>query len=305
VSNNLALFLVLFSIAANARTGEQIRYDCGDATADEQYVLQIINRARSDPKAESKRLNIDLAEGLDAVEKSRLKPHAPLAMNAKLLKAAREHSEDMYKRSFFDHKNPDGNGLVNRVKTIGYDYEYIAENIGASSKHSAAEIQDMLMIDAETPDLGHRKNLMALIKDTLHIREAGIGFFDGKSKNDEGVAHMLTEQFGTSKKSKAFLLGVVYKDANEDGFYDPGEGIAGVTIKPDRGDYYAVTNAAGGFAIPIEDGRVTLTVSGGDFEGTVKATVKVKGENIELDFVSGKADAIVNFGKGAELENQR
>jgi hypothetical protein len=59
-----------------------------------------------------------------------------------------------------------------------------------------------------------------------------------------------------------------------------------------------VTNAAGGFAIPVEDGRVKLEVSGGDFESTVTATIKVKGENIEVDFISGKSEPVVNFGNG-------
>jgi hypothetical protein len=122
--NKLTLILVLLFPAINW-AGEQSRYDCGNATADEQAVVYLINRARSDPDAEGKRLGADLALGLDKDERARLKPRPPLALNAKLLKLAREHSEDMHKRSFFEHKNPDGKALAERVSTERYDYQLL------------------------------------------------------------------------------------------------------------------------------------------------------------------------------------
>ena len=47
------------------------------------------------------------------------------------------------------------------------------------------------------------------------------------------------------------LTGVAYHDANGNGQYDPGEGVAGATVTMDGGAYYAVTSASGGYALPL------------------------------------------------------
>src|SRR4051794_21938060 len=46
--------------AATYRKGAEIqatKYDCGDPTAEEQYVIELINRARANPTAEGDRLS--------------------------------------------------------------------------------------------------------------------------------------------------------------------------------------------------------------------------------------------------------
>ncbi len=48
-----------------------------------------------------------------------------------------------------------------------------------------------------------------------------------------------------------FIVGTVWSDRDGDGLYDPGEGISGVQVNPSAGTYYAITGAAGGYAIPI------------------------------------------------------
>lgn len=273
-----------------------VRYTCGEPTADEQYVLQLINRARSDPKAEGVRLKLDLTESLEPAEKMRLEARGPLAMNEKLLATARAHSKDMYDRAYFDHTTPEGQRFVERIKSSGYPYSTIAENLAAASKHTPAELHDMLVIDDDTPDRGHRKNLFGLHADTAKLREVGVGIFSSDKKNGEDLTILMTEDFGViGVHAKPLLVGVVYADKNANGFYDPGEGLGGVTVKLDDGSAFALTNAAGGWAIPVSPGRVKLTVSGGDFQGTATASVKVTSENIELDFISGKAEAVVNF----------
>jgi hypothetical protein len=293
----LAAF-VCVSLKAVELPPKPVRYDCGDATPDEQYVLQLINRARLDPKAEGVRLNTDLFESLLPAEKMRLEPRPPLAMNEKLLKTARAHSKDMYDRAYFEHTTPDGVKLPDRVKGAGYEYSTTAENIAAGSKHTPAELHDLLVIDSDTPDRGHRKNIFGLLKDTMNLREVGVGVYANEKKNSDGVSSLLTEDFGVQGvHAKPLLVGAVYADKNGNGFYDPGEGLAGVTIKSELGNVYAVTNSAGGWAIPVSPGRVKLTASGGDFDGTATASVRVTSDNVEIDFVSGKKEAVVNFEK--------
>ncbi len=47
-----------------------------------------------------------------------------------------------------------------------------------------------------------------------------------------------------------FITGVAYEDKDKDGDYTAGEGIADVKITPNSGEWYAVTSASGGYAIP-------------------------------------------------------
>src|SRR4051812_41214133 len=60
----------------------------------EQYVIELINRARANPAAEAKRLGIDLNEGLASGTISSA-PRQPVAVNPYLTDAARDHSQWM------------------------------------------------------------------------------------------------------------------------------------------------------------------------------------------------------------------
>ena len=77
------------------------------ATALEQMLLELINRARLDPAAEAARFGIDLNEGLAPNTLSGVSKQ-PLAMNETLLSVARAHSQDMINRDYFAHDTPEG-----------------------------------------------------------------------------------------------------------------------------------------------------------------------------------------------------
>jgi hypothetical protein len=62
-----------------------------EPTAYEQYILELINRARANPGAEAARLGIDLNQGLAAGTISTAAKQ-PLAFNPLLIDAARGHS---------------------------------------------------------------------------------------------------------------------------------------------------------------------------------------------------------------------
>jgi hypothetical protein len=68
---------------------------------------------------------------------------------------------------------------------------------------------------------------------------------------------------GTADHYNRFLVGTVWNDSNANDQYDPGEGIGGVRVEPDRGGFFAVTANSGGYAIPItEAGDYVVTFSG-------------------------------------------
>jgi uncharacterized protein YkwD len=56
-------------------------------------------------------------------------PSAPLAIDAALRCAARNHSLDMATRGFFDHENPEGEGPADRIERAGFAWSAVGENI--------------------------------------------------------------------------------------------------------------------------------------------------------------------------------
>jgi len=83
-----------------------------------------------------------------------------------------------------------------------------------------------------------------------------------------------------------FVVGVVYQDENPNGFYDSGEGLAGVTVTPDAGPAFATTGTAGGFAFPVgTSGTITITASGGGLSAPIQKQVTLTGNNVKVDFI--------------------
>ncbi|MCD6501283.1 CAP domain-containing protein [bacterium] len=81
-----------------------------------------------------------------------------LVENDALRQVARDHSEDMYLRDFFDHVNPDGESPADRADNAGIDYVIIGENIQMNSGHSnpVEYAEEALM--ASSP---HRANILS------------------------------------------------------------------------------------------------------------------------------------------------
>jgi hypothetical protein len=285
-----AFFFVVLMLTAFAPTVEAAElYDSGDPTPAAQLVLEYINRARSDPLAEGRRLGIDIHEGLP--NPSLVDSRPPLAMNKRLLGIAQAHSQEMYNLNYYSHNDPNGTTPFKRMTHAGYDYLRAGENMAAASTVlSATELEDFMMVDAGTTGRPHRVNLLDLITPypcgdpPCVYSEVGIGYYAKATPNGIGLSSLITEDFGADPSTTSFLLGVVYNDRNNNKFYDIGEGIAGVTIRPSSGTYYAVSSTSGGYAIPTSaSGTITVTASGFGF-ATITRGVTLTGTNMKLDF---------------------
>ena len=126
--------------------------------------------------------------------------------------------------------------------------------------------------------LGHTR--MAGI--TVTPREAGARVLTVFKASNE----FLTQSdlpFGAT--DTVFITGVAYRDRNGNGSYDIGEGIAGITLTPDKGDWFAVTSTSGGFAIPVaaNSGLYRLTATGRGIDPE-SATTTVGTDNVKLDW---------------------
>lgn len=279
-------------------------YSHGDPTPEEQLMLEMVNRARANPTEEGIRLmdtddaRVQSAYAYFKINKTATKAaftaypqRPPLAFHPDLITAARNHSKDMDANNFQGHTSSNGDDLSRRYAKVGYASQGMyGENVAAYSE-SVWHGHCGLNVDwgeQNQIELGHRENIMNF-KSAVYT-EIGVGIlFNAKGLMQGYVGpYVVTQTFGT--RSQRYITGVVYADKNNNGFYDMGEGLEGVTIKPSRGAYYAVSSTSGGYAIPYTgSGSVTITASGGNLSAPVTKTVDFTGDNTKVDFIPASA----------------
>lgn len=270
-------------------------YQYGNPTAAEQAHLEIINRARLNPKAEADRLlGGNINEGItNPANQISLTPKQPLTFNAQLYQAAQLHSQDMINKDYFDHYSLDGRSPWERITAAGYTgYLTLAENIAVSlATYPLGEVPTLLkmhddfVIDAYVQGRGHRVNIF---NDAL--KEIGVGSATGAMQYggySYSFAWTLTCDFGTKQDIYSFVLGVVYDDKNKDGKYTAGEGLGGVQIVAQRVlDSQVVstlTASAGGYGIPLTSSQYKVTATLADGRKLTKS-ISLVGKNIKVDF---------------------
>lgn len=241
----------------------------GNPTDQEQYLLELVNRARANPTAESQLYGTPNDKSAAP----------PLAMNGILLGAARAHSKDMHDQGYFSHTGLDGRSPFDRMQDAGYNYSSAAENIAAGYGTVEATHKGWL------GSSGHRSNIYH-----SGVTEIGPGIYWGT----KGYRDYFTEKFGKQSGSgpRKFVLGVAYNDQNGNNFYDPGEGLSGVRVEFTVGGdtVFTTTGSAGGYALPYSaDTTFDVTASGGALGGTVTKSVTTSGVNVKQDFLASEA----------------
>jgi uncharacterized protein YkwD len=288
-----------FSIESGQSTTAQL-YSIGDPTNEEQYYLELINRARANPPAEGDRLatttdpnilSAYTAFGVNLVlmqtQFTTILPSPPLSMNATMLSAARAHSQNMLQNNYQGHNGPDGS-LSTRLQnyTSGANGWSLGENVYAYSKsvdygHAGFEVDwggSVATGGIQSPP-GHRENIHSAT-----FREVGIGVVLGS--NGGSGPQLVTQDFGTVGVLLPFVTGVVYRDLNNNGFYDPGEGVGGVTVTVSNSNSYAVTASSGGYSVPVPgSGSYTVTFSGGSVPTIQKNVSIINGQNVKADYI--------------------
>jgi hypothetical protein len=248
--------------------------DWAGLNAEEQYLVELINRARLDPVAEQTISGDVLARA------SNSEPDEPLAVLGSLAEAARGHSQDMIDRDFFSHTNPDGQGPTARAAEEGYSGG-VGENIayyttGRAVTDSQGRV-DLLHENLWASD-GHQNNLLG---DSYNV--IGTGYVEGNYDGWDGTT-MVTEKFASD--GNTYLTGVVIEDADNDDFYDIGEGQGDVRVTAwdeDGNSYATSTWEAGGYTLELPPGTYTVRFEGGDLDQPYETTVTVTDENIKLD----------------------
>jgi len=292
-----------------------VPYSIGQPTDEEQQYLEYLNRARANPPAEGAILanttdpnvlsayayfSVDL--GLMQTQFDAITASPPLAMNAALMAAARLHSGDMFTNDYQGHTGTDESSPGTRIAAQGYSAQTYGENVfcycdSVFYGHAGFEVDwggSVATGGMQSPP-GHRENIH-----TSAFREVGVGVVDGS--NGSVGPQLATQDFGAAFAGTPFLTGVAYYDLNGNRFYDPGEGIGGMTVQVNGSTYFGITANSGGYAVPLTtNGNYTLTFSGPGFTPT-QQVVTVSGlANLKVDFVPAYSPPVLSGPNPAAL----
>jgi len=254
-------------------------------TAAEQFLIEMINRARLDPMGEARRYGLsDLNQGLAPGTISG-QPLRVLSPNALLEAAADGHTAWMLEADTFSHTGANGSTPAMRAAAAGYSLTgsyAVGENLAMSGTTGTINLNTAIAGHHQGLFLsaGHRANILSAA-----YREVGVAQVQGLYAQG-GVtfnASMVTEAFGRSGTA-VFLTGVVYADTDRNGAYSIGEGQAGTrfqigsaqTTAAQAGGYGLATAAVAAAVVTVVQGAATSTV-----------VVDLSGGNAKLDVIDG------------------
>lgn len=252
-------------------------------TANEQYFLELVNRARLDPLAEAARFGVDLNQGLAPGTLNGTAKQV-LASNALLETAAEAHSAWMLQADIFSHTGMNGSSVEDRIIDAGYVFsgtwsygENIAWQGTTGTLDAAAAIAQHhrgLFLSS-----GHRENFLdGFFREAGIAQATGLFFNSGRDWNSS----MVTQDFARSG-SAVFVTGVVYTDTNDDAFYSIGEAASATTFTVNGQS--TTSQAAGGYALATTAALATVTVQQGAATSVVKLDLTTG--NGKLDLVDG------------------
>ena len=317
MATGLLLVLALLP-GAPVAANDAVRHSIGDPSDEEQLLLELVNRARADAVAEADLLrhtsdsdtlstyeyfgvDMTLMEAQFAALPSSL---PPLAMNKRLLTAARLHNRDMLENAFQSHRSSEnapspsqpGDGMVERVDRTGYNINRIAENVFSYAKsvqyaHASFEVDWGNTATGMQDPANHRENIHS-----PDYREVGIAVHRGENTvNGNTVGPMLvTQDFARHTKDLPFITGVAFTDLDGDSFYDVGEGLGGITVTVSGVNTYAVTAQSGGYAVPVPgDGTYDVTFAGPGFADVTRQVQVVNRANVKCDFTPAFQSTVI------------
>ncbi|HEV2806659.1 MAG TPA: CAP domain-containing protein [Chthoniobacterales bacterium] len=311
--------LLLLVAATAPRAIAQTQYSIGYPSPEQQYMLELINRARANGGAEAARLGLNgLQEGPPSINGQSFtiaNSAQPLSWNPLLANCAQNHAKFLNDNDqFFTGTSPHtfgGTTPEGRINAAGYpmnlgaEYngpttaggffpgpENVAENetIGSGPftgpKLVAAILQQHndLFTDQTVPGRGHRMTTML-----TYWREVGIGINAGTDQGSGSTWDSLytVQNFGRQTNPVPFVTGVVYQDTNGNGFYDPGEGIGGIRVDAAGSGFFAITAPSGGYSVPVPgSGNYTATFNGGAIVNVQRAVTVANSLNAKLDLVA-------------------
>ena len=283
--------------------GRQLLSTAGP-TDQEQYMLQLLNEARTDPaaveaqitsaanltpdvQATLKYYNVNLQQVEQTIANAT--PQPPLAWNQALANAAQGQSQYEANTQTQTHTGAGGSTSQQRIDAAGYSNPTSnGENTYAYAS-SVMEAMQAFLMDWGVPSDGHRINIQ---QPGVSAQDAytgvGIGLVTTSSSNPSFGPMVITQDFGSQANTQAQVVGVAYNDNAGTGFYLPGEGAGGVQIDAVNLQTGAVSStqtwSSGGYELSLAPGQYRIIASSND---TVIQTsnVTINNVNVEQDFI--------------------
>ncbi|MEM7590757.1 MAG: CAP domain-containing protein [Cyanobacteria bacterium P01_A01_bin.83] len=248
-------------------------------TAYEQYLLELINRARSNPLAEANSLGIGLNDGLAAGTITEIAKQ-PLAFNSLLIDASRTHSQWMLNTDTFSHTGEGDSDPGDRIGDAGYQFSTWGENIAAvpiftsNLANETKQVHENLFRSS-----GHRRNILS-----NNFREIGLGALTG---DYQGFNFLMATQKFAKSGSNVFLTGVAFDDlVLDDDFYTVGEGLGGLQVtavrQSDNSFHSTTTMDSGGYQMALDAGTYEVSFYDNDQVLSTRQ-VSIEQQNIKLD----------------------
>ena len=273
----------------------------GGPTDEEQYMLQLINEARTNPAAAEAQITNNLSPqvqatlqyynvNLQAVQQTiaNSTPQPPVAWNANLASAATAQSTYMAQNQVQSHIGANGSTPLQRIQQAGYT-NVVSNNENAYAYSSSAlESMEAFLIDWGVPSDGHRITIQQPgVSPQNAYRDVGLGIVQTPSNSSVGP-EVVTQDFASQANEQAQVVGVAYYDNAQTNFYQPGEGQGGLQIDAVNLQTGQVASTqtwdSGGYELSLAPGQYQIIASLNDqvFQTT---NVTVGNVNIEQDFV--------------------
>jgi uncharacterized protein YkwD len=273
----------------------------GGPSAQEQYMLQLINEARTDPTEAAEMLTTNLTPDVQAtlqyynvdIQATAQKiasstPLPPLAWNSNLAAAAQGQSQYQANNQVQSHTGANGSTSLQRIEQAGYNnVSSNGENAYAYAT-SAEQAMQAFLIDWGVPSDGHRINIQQPgVSAQDSYRDVGIGIVNTPSTSSVGP-EVVTQDFASQTNEQAQVVGVAYYDSSNTGFYQPGEGQGNLQIDAVNLKTGQVTSTttwdSGGYELSLAPGQYRLIASLND-QVFQASNVTVGTVNVEQDFV--------------------
>jgi uncharacterized protein YkwD len=269
-------------------------------TADQQYVLSLVNFLRTNPAQAGNYLTSNISPvvqgtlnsyGLSVSQlKSELDsatPQPALAWSDSLASAATAQSQYEANTGQQTHTGANGASLLSRINSAGYNNTASEGENTYAWAQSIDEAMQAFLLEWGVPDHGHYNNLLQPgTSANSSFRDLGVGLVN---TNQNGVGPLiLTQDFGSQQNEGPQIVGVAYNDQLGTGLYSQGEGFSGLTVDAKNvqtgQDVSTTTWGSGGFQLPVAS------------NGTYKVTVSENGNVISSQNVQvGMTNQLANF----------
>ncbi len=275
-------------------------------TAAQQYALQLVNFVRTDPSAAATMFvnnitpdvqntlnHYGLTEASLVNELNAATPQPPLAWSDSLGASAQAQSQYEANTGTQTHQGPGQNSLGGRISAAGYNNaSSYGENTYAWANNTDEAMLSFLF-DWGVADHGHYNNIMQPgVSAQNAYKDVGIGLVN--TSNSSVGPLVITQDFGAQQNEGPQIVGVVFNDPNNTGFYAPGQGQAGVTItavNQTTGQTFQTTSfGSGGYKLAVAPNSAYQVTAVENGHVISSQTVNVSDVNASADFIHNPAN---------------